>query len=187
MHAAVEQQGPRVIHVEEVIDVHRLGLVQRADDSFPNSRVCASFMSNCVLKQQTCVPDSTHRLGNCAQVVAYLQPANGFIVAALLHPFMISSTLFLLSPLDLVDAAIFLSKLSVGPFVCSLLTFGCFSSAASAARFSGSSFKVGMHQRSHEAQHTSERELRCEVFHSVSRVMANLAALLAEAPFLAKL
>jgi len=45
-------------------------------------------------------------------------------VAALLHPFTISSTLFLLSPLDLVAAAIFLSKLSVGPFVCSLLTFG---------------------------------------------------------------
>jgi hypothetical protein len=81
MHAAVEQQGPRVIHVEEVIDVHRLGLVQRADDSFPNSRVCASFMSNCVLKQQTCVPDSTHRLGNCAQVTEYLQLAKGFIVA----------------------------------------------------------------------------------------------------------
>jgi hypothetical protein len=108
--------------------VHRLGLLQQADHALPNRRVCVSFTSNCVLKQQTCVPES--RPGTCTQVTAYLPLAKSFIVAALLHPFTISSTLFCsffcfhrLTSLLLL----FVSQTCtciVGPFVCSLLTFG---------------------------------------------------------------
>jgi hypothetical protein len=72
-------------------------LLQQADHALPNSRVHGPFTRKCVLKEQTCVPYSTHRLGNCAQVTAYLQPANAFFVAAHSHPLKISSAIFCLS------------------------------------------------------------------------------------------
>lgn len=91
--------------------------------------VHAPFTLRCILKQQTNIPYSKHRLGPCAQVTAYLKVAKGFVVAQLLHPLSSRSALLCLFCSFLVVISLlplFFSQGSgLGPSACSLLTCRC--------------------------------------------------------------